>query len=103
MLWRIKNPDERDVPQFSSASVALTTAQRRVDESTFVHTAGQEDFKDVLLRTKNPDDVVEVIEFIEEDVLWRTKNQDEEVLCPFSPTVHWINSSFKTQVLKIFV
>ena len=87
MLWRIKNPDERDLRQ-------------RVDVGTFVHTAGQEDFKDVLLRTKNPDEVIEVIE---EDVLWRSKNQDEELLCPFSPTVHWINSSFKTQVLKIFV
>ena len=52
MLWRIKNPDEEVLPEFSPTVLEL--GAYRLDDGTFIEfvdTAGQEDFKDVRVQT----------------------------------------------------
>ena len=48
MLWRIKNPDEKELPNYSPTVLEL--AAYRLDDGTFIEfvdTAGQDDYKDV--------------------------------------------------------
>merc|ERR1712203_611872 len=52
LLWRIKNPDEENLPQFSPTVLEL--GAHRLENGTFIEfvdTAGQEDFKDVRVQT----------------------------------------------------
>ena len=52
MLWRIKNPDEEVLPEFSPTVLELGAF--RLENGTFIEfvdTAGQEDFKDVRVQT----------------------------------------------------
>merc|ERR1712210_108277 len=52
LLWRIKNPDEEVLPEFSPTVLELGAF--RLENGTFIEfvdTAGQEDFKDVRVQT----------------------------------------------------